>query len=94
MSEGHRLHVFDSPVGSWPEFDLILLGMGADGHTASLLPGALTLHDTPQLVAAPFVEKLCAFRVTLTPGVIRRARAVIVLVTGTARPRSSTCWGR
>lgn len=74
--------VFVTPLGRWPVFDLILLGMGADGHTASLFPETPVLHDISNLVAAPFVDKLGAFRVTLTPGVIRRARAVVVLVTG------------
>jgi 6-phosphogluconolactonase len=76
---------FDVPARGWPEFDLILLGMGADGHTASLFPDTPVLRDASRLVGAPFVDKLGAFRITIMPGVILRARSVVVLVTGSAK---------
>ncbi len=66
----------------WPRFDLILLGMGEDGHTASLFPRSPALHEAARLVAAPFVEELDGFRITLTPPVLNHARAVVVLVAG------------
>lgn len=65
-----------------PRFDLILLGMGADGHTASLFPGNEVLAETTRLVAAPFVEKFKTHRLTFTPPVINHAANVIFLVAG------------
>ncbi len=68
-----------------PRFDLILLGMGEDGHTASLFPHSEALDETERWVAAPYVEKLGAHRLTLTLPVINRARRVIFLVAGEAK---------
>jgi len=69
--------------GRKPRFDVILLGMGADGHTASLFPGhAGTVYETGKLVMAPWVEKLGAHRVTLTPPVFNEAAMVMILVSG------------
>jgi 6-phosphogluconolactonase len=65
-----------------PRFDLILLGMGEDGHTASLFPGSTALDDAEHLVAAPFVEKLKAHRLTLTFPLINEASSIIFLVAG------------
>jgi 6-phosphogluconolactonase len=63
-------------------FDLVLLGMGEDGHTASLFPGTAAVHETVRWVAAHYVDKLAAWRVTLTPAILNRAAAVIFLVAG------------
>jgi len=68
--------------GQWPRFDLILLGMGPDGHTASLFPHTDALQEQARLVAAPWIEKLSGFRITLTPPVLNRAACVIFIATG------------
>jgi 6-phosphogluconolactonase len=65
-----------------PRFDLALLGMGADGHTASLFPGAKALSETRRRVVAPWVEKLKASRVTLTAPTLNASRCVLFLVAG------------
>jgi 6-phosphogluconolactonase len=68
-----------------PRFDLILLGMGEDGHTASLFPGTTALEERERLVAAPYVAKLKAHRLTMTLPLINAARSVTFLVAGTAK---------
>jgi 6-phosphogluconolactonase len=65
-----------------PRFDLLLLGLGPDAHIASLFPGNPALHETRQLVIAPWVEKLAAFRITLTAPVLNSAARVLFLVSG------------
>lgn len=70
-----------SPDG-WPRLDLILLGIGPDGHTASLFPGSPYLGERERAVVAPYVEKLRMSRVTLTPPVLNAGRAVIFLAAG------------
>ncbi len=65
-----------------PQFDLILLGMGSDGHTASLFPQSDVLLENGKLVASSFVKKFGQFRLTLTPSVINRAANIIFLVSG------------
>ena len=69
----------------WPRLDLVLLGMGDDGHTASLFPGTAALNETRLWVAPNWVEKLGAWRVTLTAPALNAARRVIFLVTGAAK---------
>jgi 6-phosphogluconolactonase len=69
----------------WPRFDLVMLGMGDDGHTASLFPGTVALSERRAWVAANWVEKLGAWRVTLTAPAINAARHVLFLVTGAAK---------
>jgi 6-phosphogluconolactonase len=66
-----------------PRFDLILLGMGADGHMASLFPGTSALSVSDRLVAANFVPKMNANRLTLTLPVLNNAREIMFLVSGT-----------
>ena len=65
-----------------PRFDLVLLGMGPEGHTASLFPGTSAVHETTRLVSAPWVEKFSTFRITLTPAVLNEATHVMFLVSG------------
>lgn len=68
--------------GELPRFDFILLGMGPDGHTASLFPHTAALHVTDRLVVANRVEKLNTWRITLTAPVINNAAEVVFLVVG------------
>jgi 6-phosphogluconolactonase len=66
----------------WPHFDLVFLGMGADGHTASLFPGTAALKAHDLIAVANFVEKFQSWRITLTANAINRARNIIFLVAG------------
>ena len=73
---------FRSSPGSFPRFDLILLGLGPDGHTASLFPGTTALEEKQHWVVANWVEKFSAFRITLTYPVLNSAACVMFLVSG------------
>jgi len=68
-----------------PAFDLILLGLGEEGHTASLFPHSPALHETERLVVAPWVEKLNSYRITMTLPVLNNGRSVVFLVTGASK---------
>jgi 6-phosphogluconolactonase len=65
-----------------PRFDLILLGLGPDGHTASLFPETTALTEMSRLVASNWVEKLQTFRITLTFPVLNHAAEDLFLVSG------------
>ncbi|MBV8202537.1 MAG: 6-phosphogluconolactonase [Acidobacteria bacterium] len=76
---------------AFPRFDLVLLGLGEEGHTASLFPGSPLLAAAPapestrRLAAAVWVEKLATWRITLTPQALDHAATVIFLVSGAAK---------
>ncbi|MGA9307667.1 MAG: 6-phosphogluconolactonase [Candidatus Sulfotelmatobacter sp.] len=73
---------FGLAPGEFPRFDLILLGIGPDGHTASLFPETAALQEKTRLVVANWVEKLGTSRITLTLPVLNHARCVAFLVSG------------
>jgi 6-phosphogluconolactonase len=68
--------------GQLPRFDLVALGMGDDGHTASLFPGTKGLHELNRLAVANHVPQLDTWRITLTWPVINRASSVFFLISG------------
>ena len=65
-----------------PRLDLILLGLGTDGHTASIFPDSEVLHETNRLVAAPYVEKLKTYRLTMTLPLLNNGASIVFLVSG------------
>src|ERR1041385_744533 len=65
-----------------PRLDLIFLGLGTDGHTASIFPGSEVLHETKRLVAAPYVEKFKSHRITMTLLLLNNGAAIVFLVSG------------
>jgi 6-phosphogluconolactonase len=69
-------------LGGVPRFDAILLGMGPDGHTASLFPGSPGLKEETKWVIANPVEKFKTDRITFTYPVLNAARLVLLLVAG------------
>ena len=71
-----------------PEFDLIMLGIGEDGHTASLFPGAPSLKEKGSLTIPVIAEKAPHQRISLTLPVLRNARHIIFLVTGASKARA------
>jgi 6-phosphogluconolactonase len=73
---------FSIGAGQSPNFDLVLLGLGADGHTASLFPGSEAVREKNRLVVAPWIAKLSSFRITLTPPAFNGAERVTFLVSG------------
>lgn len=84
----HQLRaMFHTPVGA-PEavpgarFDLVLLGVGVNGHTASLFPGTAVLRETERWVSAVFVPDASTWRITLTAAIINAASEILFLVSG------------
>ena len=77
-----HFHIDDDAL---PRFDLVLLGLGEDGHTASLFPGSSALNETRRLVATTYVEKLNAHRLTLTFPAINNAAQIIFLIAGESK---------
>jgi 6-phosphogluconolactonase len=69
----------------WPRFDLIFLGLGDDGHTASLFPGSKALTNESNRVTANWVETFQTFRITLTYPVLNHAEEIIFLVSGASK---------
>jgi 6-phosphogluconolactonase len=76
------LRQFFQPAEAFPRFDLILLGMGPDGHTASLFPDSKALQEKSRWVVSNWVEKFKTDRITLTLPVLNNAAVVMFLAAG------------
>jgi 6-phosphogluconolactonase len=73
---------FNLKPGEYPRFDLLLAGMGNEGHTLSLFPGTKALHTGGRIVVRNWVGKLYADRITLTAPAANNAAQIILMVTG------------
>lgn len=73
---------FQAEAGKPPRFDLNLMGLGPDGHTASLFPQTAALHEKDRWVVGNWVQKLHTHRITLTAGVLCGAAEILFLVAG------------
>ena len=76
------------PADPFPRLDLVILGMGPDGHTASLFPGTEALEERERWVVANHVPRLDAWRLTLTLPVLTSAAATLFLVAGADKARA------
>jgi 6-phosphogluconolactonase len=81
----YREKIDEMFTGGPPVFDLILLGLGENGHTASLFPQAQILKDQTAWTASIYIKDQNMYRVTLMPAVINLARLVVFLVCGEAK---------
>jgi 6-phosphogluconolactonase len=80
--EAQLRRFFQIKSGAFPRFDLILLGMGPDGHTASLFPDSAALEEQSRLVVANWVAKFNTHRITFTFPVLNRAAEVMFMASG------------
>ena len=91
----HRIHGEDDPTIAAADYettlrallriDLVLLGLGEDGHTASLFPGSAAVHEQTRWVMPARATAASMWRITLTPAVINAAAEVVFIVSGAAK---------
>jgi 6-phosphogluconolactonase len=84
-----RAH-FRLRAGEFPRFDLLFLGMGDEGHVASLFPGTKALHEQKRIAVHNWVGKVLMDRITLTGPAINNAANVIIMATGAAKAPALT----
>jgi 6-phosphogluconolactonase len=88
LEYAHTLkHFADAPL-AWPRFDLVLLGMGDDGHTASLFPGSPVEVSSPTRAVTANYQGRPAYRVTLTQNVFNDAANILFLVRGESKAKT------
>jgi 6-phosphogluconolactonase len=80
--EQHLREIVGGNPGALPRLDLVLLGMGADGHTASLFPATTALYERERLVVSNRVDKLKTDRITMTAQLLNNAAQIVFLVQG------------
>lgn len=80
--EREVISFFQVGPGELPRFDLILLGLGTNGHTASLFPHTRLLHESSRLVAAEYIDEVRQARISFTAPLLNAARETLFLVTG------------
>jgi 6-phosphogluconolactonase len=81
-----QLREFIAPHGDgFPVFDCILLGLGEDGHTASLFPGTRAIRESARWVLGHYVDAQKGWRITITPPVINAARTVVFIAAGSGK---------
>lgn len=73
---------FELSNNELPRFDVVFLGMGANGHTASIFPGTNVIFEQTHLVVSSWIEELKSDRITLTPPAINNAAEIVFFVTG------------
>ncbi len=88
LSYALGLRHFASAPLSWPRFDFVLLGMGEDGHTASLFPGSPVNVAAPTAAVTANYQGRPANRVTLTPILFNEAHRIVFLVSGESKSRT------
>lgn len=94
LSYSTQIHENLSQLNNWPVFDLILLGMGDDGHTASIFPNQMELFESDRICEVATHPLTGQKRITLTGSVINNAAKVCFLVTGSGKARRlSEIWG-
>jgi 6-phosphogluconolactonase len=83
-AETLRAHL-PATADGWPRFDFVLLGIGANAHTASLFPHTQAVRERERTVVAQFVEEVGTWRMTLTVPVLRRAADILFLASGASK---------